>query len=70
MLPSFLPYYLSQKERKHAHVFHIVTPLPGKTAGEEVMVQGRQIKAVTALLAAKGVPAQWIRAEDLKGGKK
>ncbi|KIP12172.1 hypothetical protein PHLGIDRAFT_370577 [Phlebiopsis gigantea 11061_1 CR5-6] len=45
-----------------------VAPLPGKTAGEEVMVQGRQIKGVTALLAAKGVPPQWIRTEG--GGKK
>ena len=34
------------------------------------MVQGRQIKTVTALLAVEGVRSQWIRAEDLKGGKK
>lgn len=36
----------------------------------EVMVQGKQVKAVTDLLAAKGVPAKWIKSEDLSGAKK
>ncbi|GJE88962.1 eukaryotic translation initiation factor SUI1 family protein [Phanerochaete sordida] len=47
-----------------------VEPPPGKSADMEVMVQGKQIKAVTDLLVSKGVPARWIKAEDLSGSKK
>ena len=36
----------------------------------EVMVQGKQTKAVTDLLVSKGVPARWIKSEDLSGSKK
>jgi translation initiation factor 1 (eIF-1/SUI1) len=39
-----------------------VTPLQGKNAGLEVMVQGKQIKAVVELLLSKGVPKRWIQA--------
>jgi len=34
------------------------------------MVQGKQLKAVTDLLIAKGVPKQWIDAKDTMTGKK
>ena len=44
--------------------------MPGKTNDMEVMVQGKQVKAVTDLLTSKGVPAKWIKAEDLSGSKK
>ena len=39
----------------------LVAQLAGKTTGMEVMVQGKQIKAVVQLLIGKGVPAKWIR---------
>lgn len=47
-----------------------VTPLQGKTNDMEVMVQGRQIKAVTELLIAKGVPKRWIESTDTTVAKK
>lgn len=47
-----------------------MAPLPGKGAGLEVMVQGRQVKAVRELLAARGVPEKWIEESDLTGKKK
>jgi len=34
------------------------------------MVQGKKLKAVTDLLIAKGVPKQWIEANDITTGKK
>ncbi|GJE88956.1 eukaryotic translation initiation factor SUI1 family protein [Phanerochaete sordida] len=61
---------LAQELRKLCASSTAVEPLPGKTADMEVMVQGKQIKAVTDLLVAKGVPARWIKAEDLSGSKK
>lgn len=36
----------------------------------EVLVQGKQIEAVTRLLVSKGVPKQWIEASELLGKKK
>ena len=47
-----------------------ISPLPGKGAGQELMVQGKQLKAVTDLLIAKGVPKQWIETKDTTTGKK
>ncbi|KAG1728969.1 uncharacterized protein EDB91DRAFT_1085903 [Suillus paluster] len=38
-----------------------VSPVPGKSSGMKVSVQGRQIKAVTAFLASRGVPKRWVR---------
>ena len=46
-----------------------VNPLPGKAAGQEIMIQGKQLKAVTDLLIAKGVPKQWIEIKDTTGKK-
>ncbi|KAI5118465.1 hypothetical protein M0805_003726 [Coniferiporia weirii] len=47
-----------------------VAPLPGKNAGLEVMVQGKQIRVVSEMLQAKGVPKKWIEADDLTEKKK
>lgn len=47
-----------------------MSQLPGKGAGMEVLVQGKQIKAVTALLLSRGVPKKWIEAADLSEKKK
>jgi translation initiation factor 2D len=36
----------------------------------EVLVQGKQIKAVTTLLLSRGVPKKWIESVDLSEKKK
>jgi hypothetical protein len=51
-------------------VGHLVSPVQGKSSGMEVLVQGKQIEAVTQLLMSKGVPKKWIEASDLSGKKK
>ncbi|KAI0694966.1 eukaryotic translation initiation factor SUI1 family protein [Cytidiella melzeri] len=47
-----------------------VAPLPGKPSGMEVMVQGKQMKAVMNHLISKGVPKNWIRGADMLDAKK
>ena len=47
-----------------------MSPVQGKTSGMEVLVQGKQIQAVTELLVSKGVPKRWIESSDLSGKKK
>jgi len=61
---------LAEELRKSCASSTSVNPLPGKGAGQEVMVQGKQSKAVTDLLLAKGVPKQWIEVKDTTTGKK
>ena len=60
---------LAEELRKSCASSTSVNPLPGKAAGQEVMVQGKQFKAVTDLLIAKGVPKQWIEVKDTTGKK-
>ncbi|KAF9543983.1 hypothetical protein CPC08DRAFT_649734, partial [Agrocybe pediades] len=47
-----------------------VSPIHGRPAGsgQEVLVQGKQVKAVVEYLVGKGVPRRWIDAEGLSGG--
>lgn len=42
----------------------------GKSVDMEIMVQGKQTKAVTDLLMAKGVPKKWIESVDMTAEKK
>ncbi|KAI5984795.1 hypothetical protein EDC04DRAFT_2884599 [Pisolithus marmoratus] len=42
-----------------------VSPLPGKPTRSEVLVQGKQTKAVVDFLLSKGVPKKWIETADL-----
>lgn len=42
----------------------IVSDLPGKNAGKEVLVQGKQTKIVLEVLEGKGVMKKWIRSTD------
>ncbi|KAI6118492.1 hypothetical protein EDD16DRAFT_1480968 [Pisolithus croceorrhizus] len=42
-----------------------VSSLPGKAVRSEVLVQGKQIKAVTDFLLSRGVPKKWIETADL-----
>ncbi|ESK85165.1 eukaryotic translation initiation factor sui1 family protein [Moniliophthora roreri MCA 2997] len=48
-----------------------VSPIPGKPAGAglEVLVQGKQTKAVTEYLLGKGVSKKWIEVADMTGKK-
>lgn len=62
--------YLAEGLRKACASSTSVNPLPGKAAGQEVMVQGKQLKAVIDLLYTKGVPKQWIEVKDTTTGKK
>jgi len=62
--------YLAEGLRKACASSTSVNPLPGKGAGQEVMVQGKQLKAVIDLLYTKGVPKQWIEVKDTTTGKK
>ncbi|KLO16572.1 hypothetical protein SCHPADRAFT_823044 [Schizopora paradoxa] len=61
---------LADELRKLCASSTAVAPLPGKTAGLEVMVQGKQIKAVSELLIEKGIPKKWIESEDQTEKKK
>ncbi|KAF7329716.1 Eukaryotic translation initiation factor SUI1 family protein [Mycena kentingensis (nom. inval.)] len=46
-----------------------VAPCPGNAPGHEVLVQGKQQKAVSDYLLEKGVPKKWIEVSDLTGKK-
>ncbi|KDQ23800.1 hypothetical protein PLEOSDRAFT_1079102 [Pleurotus ostreatus PC15] len=48
----------------------LLSPAPGKSSGQEVLVQGKQAQVVTDLLLGKGVPKKWIEVHDLSDGKK
>lgn len=75
LVTNFEPYFL-EADRLAEELRHLcasstaVSPLPGKNAGLEVMVQGKQIKAVTDLLLGKGIAKKWIEAADLTEKKK
>ncbi|KAF7980439.1 hypothetical protein HWV62_38284 [Athelia sp. TMB] len=64
------PDLLADELRKLCASATSVSPVQGKTAAMEVLVQGKQIDAVTGLLVAKGVPKRWIESSDLSGKKK
>lgn len=75
LITGFEPYFLAADDlaeelRQKCASSTSVNPLPGKSAGLEVMVQGKQIKTVADLLMARGVPKKWVVAEDLTGKKK
>lgn len=61
---------LAEELRKACASSTSVNPLPGKAAGQEVMVQGKQLKVVTDLLITRGVPKQWIEVKDTTTRKK
>ncbi|KAI0772460.1 eukaryotic translation initiation factor SUI1 family protein [Trametes elegans] len=61
---------LAEELRKTCASATSVTPLQGKPNSLEVMVQGKQIKSVTDLLIARGVPKRWIEGADQSVGKK
>ncbi|EJU00198.1 hypothetical protein DACRYDRAFT_108945 [Dacryopinax primogenitus] len=60
---------LAEALRKACASATSVTPLPGKNAGSEVLVQGNQLKIVSDLLMERGIPKKWIQLEDTTGKK-
>ncbi|KAH9887063.1 eukaryotic translation initiation factor SUI1 family protein [Cubamyces lactineus] len=75
LITGFEPYGLQAEElaeelRKMCASSTSVTPVHGKPNSLEVMVQGKQIKGVTDLLAARGVPKKWIESVDKTASKK
>ncbi|OCH88500.1 eukaryotic translation initiation factor SUI1 family protein [Obba rivulosa] len=61
---------LAEELRKLCASSTSVSPVHGKASDMEVMVQGKQIGAVTDLLVSKGVPKKWIESADLTAEKK
>ncbi|KAI0656239.1 eukaryotic translation initiation factor SUI1 family protein [Cubamyces menziesii] len=61
---------LAEELRKMCASSTSVTPVHGKSNSLEVMVQGKQIKGVTDLLVARGVPKRWIESKDQTASKK
>ncbi|OSD03739.1 eukaryotic translation initiation factor SUI1 family protein [Trametes coccinea BRFM310] len=75
LITGFEPYGLQAEElaeelRKVCASSTSVTPIHGKPNSLEVMVQGKQVKAVADLLIARGVPKRWIETSDLTTSKK
>ena len=51
-------------------IFETVTPITPKSNQMEVLVQGKQGKAVTEYLVNKGIPKKWIAMDDSTEKKK
>ncbi|KAF9238328.1 hypothetical protein BU15DRAFT_47811 [Melanogaster broomeanus] len=74
LVTGFEPFFLEGEEmaeelRRLCACATSVSPTPGKTSGLEVLVQGKQVKAVTEFLFSRGVPKKWIETADLTGKK-
>lgn len=61
--------FLQQENHANAKKMWIVSPVPGRGNAVEVLVQGKQVKAVTELLLAQGVPKRWIETVDISERK-
>ncbi|KAE9409040.1 hypothetical protein BT96DRAFT_1013162 [Gymnopus androsaceus JB14] len=66
---------MKEELRKGVGVGVSVSPLPGAGSNSgsqsQVLVQGKQAKAVLGYLVGKmGVPSKWVEVKDLSGGKK
>ncbi|KAF4586194.1 translation initiation factor 2D [Pleurotus pulmonarius] len=61
---------LAEELRKLCASATSVSPITGKSSGQEVLVQGKQAQVVTELLLGKGVPKKWVEVHDLSDGKK
>jgi len=75
LITNFEPYllnadFLAEELRRICASATSVSPVQGKPSGMEVLVQGKQIGAVTELLMSKGVPKKRIESSDLSGNKK
>ncbi|KAL0571249.1 hypothetical protein V5O48_010719 [Marasmius crinis-equi] len=76
LITGFEPFHIEPEEmaedlRKVCAGATSVSPIPGRPAGSgmEVLVQGKQGKAVAEYLLEKGVPKKWVEVRDLSGKK-
>ncbi|KIJ61221.1 hypothetical protein HYDPIDRAFT_177119 [Hydnomerulius pinastri MD-312] len=74
LVTGFEPFFLegeviAEELRRLCACATSMSPAPGKASGFEVLVQGKQTKAVTEFLLSRGVPKKWIEAADLSGKK-
>ncbi|KAJ8075178.1 hypothetical protein PM082_019506 [Marasmius tenuissimus] len=76
LVTGFEPFHIDYEEmsedlRKICAGATSVSPVPGKPAGAgmEVLVQGKQAKAVVEYLMGRGVPKRWVEVRDLTGKK-
>ncbi|KAG6374045.1 hypothetical protein JVT61DRAFT_4685 [Boletus reticuloceps] len=72
LVVGFEPFFLEGEEmadelRRICACATSVSPAPGRASGLEVLIQGKQIKAVTEFLLSRGVPKKWI---ESPAGKK
>ncbi|KAI6041699.1 hypothetical protein EDC04DRAFT_2867061 [Pisolithus marmoratus] len=70
LISGFEPFFLEAEEmaeelRRICAGSTGVSPLPGKPTRSEVLVQGKQTKAVMDFLLSKGAPKKWIETADL-----
>jgi len=75
LVTAFEPFFLEGEEmadklRRLCACATSVSPAPGKASGLEVLVQGKQIKAVTEFLLSRGVPKKWIESAEFKSARK
>lgn len=68
-VPHLVRFWRALLGYSHMTCGFAVSPTPGKASGLEVLVQGKQIKAVTEFLLSRGVPKKWIEAAELAGKK-
>lgn len=77
LITGFEPYMVVDAEEMAEELRKVcagstsVSPVPGKPANPEleVLVQGKQAKAVIEYLTGRGIPKKWIEIVDLSGKK-
>lgn len=67
---SFPPFSIASFQFANCSLFEIVAPITPKSNQMEVLVQGKQGKAVTEYLINKGIPKKWIVVDDSTEKKK
>jgi translation initiation factor 2D len=61
---SFSPFSIASFQFANCSIFESVTPITSKSHQMEVLVQGKQGKAVMEYLINKGIPKKWIVVDD------
>ena len=64
LLVRSLSYFITYIQFINCSLSETVTPITPKSNQMEVLVQGKQGKAVTEYLINKGIPKKWIVVDD------
>jgi hypothetical protein len=70
LVRPFSPFSNASSQFANRSTFEIVAPITPKSNQMEVLVQGKQGKAVTEYLINKGIPKKWIVVDDSTEKKK